>query len=397
MSKKIGFTSILIVVFVIVLMAMAGTALASYDFTTHTVDHGMVSSSGHDLSAGGNPCESCHVPHGANGAYLWATPLHSDSGSTTGGTTGTVDTGYSSAIKPLCYSCHDGTETSVGQATAFSAGHYTHRTTANTAGSDCDRCHNPHDQSYGNFLLPEYRTRVYDEAGHVVKASNYGGTWHMVPYSADTTNEYNWSTNNAQGHTSADFPKTVRRWSPLIKGGDFCATCHESNMPSSHGSGASLIKRYVHPVYQKTGQYTDILTAGFPTALVPDGKVVWTSTMGLADLNYTDPANVLLTHVSSVTTNNVTPNPGANPTASIWPKAGNFDPSGTGDRDGTRLFNADGTKSSNLSTALLGTRSTTAYVMCESCHTPHGALDGVASGYHFLNTMDDTTFCGNCH
>ena len=71
--------SVALVVFVVVLMVFAGTALASYNTATHTADHSAVAGSVHDVSSTDdpNPCEGCHIPHGANpnAGFLWANPL----------------------------------------------------------------------------------------------------------------------------------------------------------------------------------------------------------------------------------------------------------------------------------------------------------------------------------
>ena len=357
MSKKIKLFSVALAVFVVALMAFAGTALASYNFTTHTADHSMISDSTstnkHNVaSEGSNPCEYCHIPHGATGAYLWAEPLSASTLGTGAATQGTnVDqaasgkTPYGSDIKPLCYSCHDGTLVLVsstntkGLTTVFSANHFNHRTqgastlawsggvvTANPVGpgKDCDRCHDPHDNTTGNYLRPEYSTRTYTDSGVAVSP-------------------------------------TLTRWSPTIKGGNFCATCHEMNLPDGP-FGASL--RNVHPVYQAAGNtvYSTIRNAANPGTypLVP----------------------FLLSN----------PVPGKNTLLSSWPKDAIFSPA-TGDYSGTRVFNPSG----------IGTSSdtTTAVVMCESCHTPHGANDGLAgpagAQYHMLNTMPEASLCGNCH
>src|SRR3990170_38074 len=50
----------------------------------------------HDTGSGGNPtCAQCHIPHKAQGMYLWAQ---------------VPDFPYAgeSVILPLCFSCHDG-------------------------------------------------------------------------------------------------------------------------------------------------------------------------------------------------------------------------------------------------------------------------------------------------
>jgi hypothetical protein len=384
-SKKIRLFSVGLAVFVVVLVAFAGTALASYDPVNHAADHSMItdatSANKHNVApAGTDPCEYCHTPHGANGAFLWKQPVsQAAAGQQVAGTT--VDAGYSSDIKPLCYSCHDGTTlvprtsgpasvVSVGSMTAFSTNHFNHRTTAASAlnssgakqgiGKDCDRCHDPHDDTPGNYLRPEYKTRVYDENGHVVKTNSAATA--MLPYSADPANDYNTSGKN----------KTVSWYSPLLKGGNFCATCHEANLPSV----TATTKRGAHPVYQPAG-----------------GTLVWNSaTEGIADI---DTATMLIKHKSATAILGTNPVPGKTPTASVWPKAGPYLPT-SGQYDGTRAFDP-------TTSGVVTTKNSTAVVMCESCHAPHGANDGTAiadgstTPFHYLNTMAEASLCSNCH
>jgi hypothetical protein len=166
-GKKIGLVSVTLVVFVVVFMAFASTALAAYDFTNHIPDKSAVVGGPHDVQTT-NPCSSCHIPHEANGDFLWAR-AYSTSTSGASGVTANDDAGISSNIKPMCYSCHDGTIASVGLVTAFSPTHSNHRTRAATAlrtsgssagqpygpGRDCDLCHDPHDDGNSSFLKYE--------------------------------------------------------------------------------------------------------------------------------------------------------------------------------------------------------------------------------------------------
>ena len=62
----------------------------------------------HDVSSPGvSPCTYCHVPRDTQGALLWARSPN--------------DVGRFSGLKTLCFSCHDGTVTTVGTY-AFDAG-----------------------------------------------------------------------------------------------------------------------------------------------------------------------------------------------------------------------------------------------------------------------------------
>lgn len=312
MSKKIRLVCVALVVFVVVLMAFAGTALASYNFTTHTADKSQVVSSPHNVAGPGeNPCESCHIPHDANGDFLWArNPSTSTAGS--GVVTANDDTGVSSDIKPMCYSCHDGGVASVGLLTTFSATHTNHRTRAASSitsapgvtpvtyrgpGRDCDLCHDPHDDGNSKFLKYErYTTHAYP-AG----------------------------------------------WYSINKGGNVCASCHTGNVDGAivDANGTKVMN---HPT---------MVTPGVPLVANTVANSHWPTILGW---NLAVPIN------------------------------------------GTRLFDA---------TSRLVSTNTNAVVMCESCHTPHGAepaaiyVTNQTTGdtAHSLNTMatNQGQLCLNCH
>lgn len=195
MSKKIAMVSVGLMICAVVVLAFAGTALASYNSMTHTADHSMVAGSVHDVTRaipGENPCDSCHIPHSSKGDFLWARSQNANGGGTVSATND--DTGVSTAIKPLCYSCHDGSgvNNGTGIATVFSTSYSNHRTRAATAlnssqkaygaGRDCDLCHDPHDDGNTSFLKYERYS------------SKNGG-----------------------------------QWSTITAGGNFCASCHSGN------------------------------------------------------------------------------------------------------------------------------------------------------------------------
>lgn len=88
-------------------------------------------------SAGQEPCVLCHVPAEEGGETFWAQPPNS--------------TGLFAGIRPLCFSCHDGTVTA-SAAYVFNPTTPTHLSNPAVRGEDCDRCHDPHDRGYGKFL-----------------------------------------------------------------------------------------------------------------------------------------------------------------------------------------------------------------------------------------------------
>ncbi|MCL5735173.1 MAG: cytochrome c3 family protein [Actinobacteria bacterium] len=158
MGKKIGLVSIALIVFMVFLMAFVSIASAAPG------DHSNVVNTVHNVTRGlpgANPCEGCHIPHDASGAFLWARNPHASGGGSSVGPSSTT------AIKPLCYSCHDGTVAVTGMKTVFDPTKANHKTKAASTlitsgsqkgqpygpGRDCDLCHNPHDDGNTDFLI----------------------------------------------------------------------------------------------------------------------------------------------------------------------------------------------------------------------------------------------------
>jgi hypothetical protein len=245
-GKKIGLVSVTLVVFVVVFMAFASTALAAYDFTNHIPDKAMVVNSPHDVQAE-NPCSSCHIPHDANGDFLWAR-AYSTSTNGAQDVTGNDDAGISSNIKPMCYSCHDGTIASVGLVTAFSPNHSNHRTRAATAirsstglpygpGRDCDLCHDPHDDGNSSFLkyerLSQGTWRTINRGGNLC-ASCHSGNADMavnhpidvVPSLASTPTDATWVPTVGDYSGTRLYDPTTHLVSSAATAQLACASCH---------------------------------------------------------------------------------------------------------------------------------------------------------------------------
>lgn len=90
----------------------------------------------HDLGSPGNPtCRQCHTPHNAEAKYLWArkpAPAGSD-------------------LQSLCFSCHDGSVTTVGWYIQDPR-YVNHPVQPGTPDKDCDQCHDPHQGGSWRFL-----------------------------------------------------------------------------------------------------------------------------------------------------------------------------------------------------------------------------------------------------
>ncbi len=230
-TKRVSLVFAATVAFVVVLMAFAGPALASYDFDSHTADKSMVAGSVHNVMRsipGANPCDSCHIPHGAQGAFLWKNAPNATGGG--GINDAVVDTDVSSAIKPLCYSCHDGSVATVGLSTAFSTAYTSHRTRAATAvrastgepygvGRDCDLCHDPHDDGNTSFLKYE-RYSSHGTPGWY--AITPGGVFCSSCHSGNTDHATNHALEVVPGATQNSRTPLDAVWVPAT--GDYSGT-----------------------------------------------------------------------------------------------------------------------------------------------------------------------------
>ena len=83
-------------------------------------------------------CVYCHVPGDPEGKALWEREPN--------------DSGPFSGLKPLCFSCHDGTVSPLGSSYVFDLTRPEHLSQPGVRGQDCDRCHDPHNSGYGKFI-----------------------------------------------------------------------------------------------------------------------------------------------------------------------------------------------------------------------------------------------------
>jgi len=241
-----------LIVSVVLLMGFAAVGSAAPG------DHSNVINTVHDIMRGlpdANPCEGCHLPHDAEGAFLWArTPNASGGG-------GSVGPNSTTAIKPLCYSCHDGTVAVTGTPTVFEPTKANHRTkSAGTIitsgpnegqtygpGRDCDLCHDPHDNGNTDFLRYERTTSlgtsIITPGGNVCASCHagnldlsLGGTsinhkTHIVPSAASTPADAVWNPVRGDYSGTRLFDPNTDRVSTAPDAVMACETCH-----TPHGS-----------------------------------------------------------------------------------------------------------------------------------------------------------------
>ena len=235
MSKKIRLFSVALVVFVVVLMAFAGTALA-----TNPGDHSNVitgNGAKHNVMVDGNPCEGCHIPHGASGDFLWATTPNTGAGSSVITDDGGV--GSSSAIKPLCYSCHDGSPTTVGMWSAFNPNTASHRTKAATAlrGKSVPVSYGADGVAGGTGANADVNRTLVDGSGAIVldPAKTYG-----VGRDCDLCHDPHEDRDNFIRFTRYSSTGTG---DSISLGGNMCASCHKGAVDGADitDSGGAVI------------------------------------------------------------------------------------------------------------------------------------------------------------
>ncbi|HLB26997.1 MAG TPA: cytochrome c3 family protein [Dehalococcoidia bacterium] len=200
-----------------------------------------VSGTKHDVATGGTPpCVYCHIQRDGAGELLYARDPNS--------------VGSYSGLKPLCFSCHDGTVAPL-KSFVFDLTRPDHPSSPGVRGQDCTRCHDPHESGYGKFLkLPggaDFCRNCHFRAGPTdhpvdIEAAAAGirpADSHWDPESGDFSGTRLW---NAAGTGPGGFVKCLSCHSPHGAEPDTAINTvavspwDRSSMPlcqSCHGSG----------------------------------------------------------------------------------------------------------------------------------------------------------------
>jgi predicted CXXCH cytochrome family protein len=240
-------------------------------FAFGNVVQSAIQGSDHDLTGMGTRlCEACHVSHNATGQTLWSSSAQ----------------GVFSGIAGLCYSCHDGSVTTVGTTTIFDQTKDQHV----MVGEDCsspDGCHDVHNQNpngTGRFLAKEItRTnKSYCETCHDETPWEGAEPWGV--HNTDNGHYTDGSTFICESCHSVHgaVMQTVNPedlTNPILLGddntgegyGEFCITCHAGVVPPpavpGTGGVASADKfdytelgsegaHSKHPTHTTAGPYT---------------------------------------------------------------------------------------------------------------------------------------------
>lgn len=383
---KKSMRKLLLVIIGLVLLSLPVTSFAG------------VAGSDHDLTGGGTQlCFACHTPHNAQGARLWAS---TPSGTFTG-------------VQDLCYTCHDGSVTTVGQTTVMDAVKEQHL----NVGADCSgagACHDVHNQNpnlTGRFLVVTRTNNSYCETCH--DATPFSGAEALGDHTAGITHFTNGGTFTCnQCHSihgaTAQTTNPVGLTNPILLDdnqsgayyGTFCISCHNGTAPAagvagSGGVAATDVFDYSEGTADGTEQkHPTITTSGsFPVGgcnkCHDAHNPILTSSPYLLPMDNTESAYCVSchdgvtgppvggnSHFVGAAPSDVNMNSGLNP-ALPW----------------ANQIDDDGNVGADWSGA------TANYMVCETCHSVHrNGNTGVDAAY-FLRWENGATnqLCTACH
>lgn len=388
-----------------ILLAAAGLVLLLLPATSMA---GVVGSD-HDLqvsdTAGGTAtvCYSCHVPHNAYGDKLWATGV-SASDSTDFGDIGA-----------LCYSCHDGSLTTIGQATVFNTSLEQHKPLGIGCSDATAGCHDVHNQNAnltGKFLVIDqvdgsYCVDCHDDAPYYTSPAPPGGDHR-------TTVGGNHQSNNdgfkcQQCHTphgatkQGTNPGTLTN--PILLAdnqtgtyyGDFCVSCHAGTAPSEAVSGSG------GQAASDTNTYTQTTVDGSETSHPTQGGVATITGCNFChDVHGAGSADST-TLLKSANANSAyckschesggdVPGVGGNSHPIQVEASDNTMNGGTYTLPWAQSINDDGLNGADYA-------GTTDHIVCETCHSVHRKGFTGTDNENFLRAPNGTgnTICKQCH
>ena len=374
--------------------------------------HALVTGTLHDMSGytgsavTAKLCQACHTPHNA-GSTLWAmTP----SGTFTG-------------VQDLCYTCHDGTITSVGSATAFSTTLETHTTTGSDCSGGTNSCHDVHDNTNGKFLTvtPDangvYCTSCHGSGSSLVGGDHLAGSMHFTNATFTCNNCHAphgavMQTDGTQVYPYGD----VASGKPILladnnAGGEYgtmCISCHNNQAPFAGVVGD------VYDYQENTNDgsesqhptYTTSLSANWGTMMIgcvechdvhdSGGAVTGNGTGSfLLSVENTHSASCIACHDGTMG-----PDTAASASSSHYVGivgGGNVGTTANGaNLPWGNQLDEDGAATNGTPDFALNTANT---MMCETCHSVHkNGVTGAGQGY-FLRVANGAgnDLCRTCH
>ena len=354
-----------------------------------------VAGSDHDLTGSGEKlCFACHIPHNALGDKLWSqTP-----------------SGTFSGVQDLCYTCHDGTPTSIGLTTAFDVAKEQHL----NVGTDCSgdgACHDVHNQNpngTGRFIVVTETNNSYCETCH--DATQFAGAEGLGDHTAGLTHFTNGGTFTCnQCHTvhgaTAQTNNPTGLTNPILLAdnkpsyyGAFCISCHNGTAPTeavtgTGGQAATDVWNYADATTDHTGWKHPTTTTSTTNPVNGCDKChdVHDPTASPAPKYLLMADNTNSAYCTSCHTAAGAPQVGGNSHFTGVPTDVNMNSGLTPALPWANQINEDGTAGADWPTA------TANRMVCETCHSVHKQGYQTTPGYALRDDNSNNEICQACH
>ncbi len=356
-----------------------------------------VAGSDHDMTAGGDKlCFACHIPHNALGDKLWAS---TPSGTFTG-------------VQDLCYTCHDGSVTSLGSTTAFNAALEQHA----TVGADCSgggSCHDVHNQNpngTGRFTVAGVTETEGSYCQTCHDATPFTGAEALGDHTAGITHFTNGTTFTCnQCHTlhgaTAQTTNPVGLTNPILLAdnepgaydGAFCISCHSGVAPAEATAGTGGVAATdTHDYAEGTADGTEAMhptiTTSGGTPIGGCGKCHDVHDPAGTDFGYLlleDNANSA--YCVSCHAGGGSPTVGGNTHYTGLPAATDMNSGLTPPLPWANQIDEDGTAGADWASA------TANHMVCESCHSVHRQGYVTTPAYFLRHDNSNNQICSACH
>ncbi|MBI5467298.1 MAG: hypothetical protein HY975_03775 [Candidatus Kerfeldbacteria bacterium] len=350
-------------------------------------------------------CFACHTPHNASGTKLWARTVG----------------GPFSGVQNLCYTCHDGTITTIGTTTAFNAAKEQHK----AVGGECSvdgGCHDVHNQSpngTGKFLTVTDANANATYCDECHDATPFTGAEALGDHTT-TGNNHRWNVAGTGGTLTCNgchTPHGATAQSAAIGGltnpillasnntstvyGQFCVSCHNGTAPAAAVTGTGGVSSADPFNYSET--VTDGTETKHPSMAATGGGF----TIGGCSLCHDvhNPAgpttngyilkasNANSDYCQSCHNGTTGPTVGANShPVDVVPSSTTMN-TGSPALPWAQQIDEDGVAGADW------TGATTNNIVCESCHSVHRQGFTGAGHEYFLRNANSTAneLCTRCH
>ena len=375
------------------LVVTMGIALLTLPMTVSAA----VTGSSHDMTGAAlDLCGACHVPHKALGASLWAS----------------TPSGIFTGVQDLCYTCHDGSVTTIGATTVMDPAKEQHI----AVGTDCSgdgACHDVHTQNpnttgkfitsivteaNGNYCEPCHTAPVFSGAEGL--GDHSAGIEHYTngaTFSCNQCHTIHGATAQTQAYPGLTNPILLADNNTATVYGAFCISCHNGTAPTGIIVGVGGVAA------------TDVFDYSEATNDGSEFKHPTTSTTGANPVggcnlchDVHDPAGTATNYILMADNANSAycvschaaagaPGVGSNTHFTGIPADVSMNSGLTPAMPWANQINEDGVAGADYATA------TANMMVCESCHSVH--RQGLATSNYFLREDNGTLneVCSHCH